>query len=647
MPVGAKGIRAARAFVELYLDDKLPTQLKKAQRTLRRSAAGFITAGKIIGVGVATPLSLIAGSALKAAGDAEEILNKFNQTFGKQAGQAAGFAEDLADRIGRSSTKVKESLAEYQAFFVGLGFAPDVARGLAQEIQQLSLDFASFNNLSDGEGQRRMISALAGSSEVLDRFGVNTKEAALQQELLDLGLAKTVRSATEQQKVAARLSIIMRSLTSQGAVGDAERTQGSFQNSLKRLNGVIFETRRAIGEALLPVATRLVRFFAGVTEIVGKWAKENPTLVRTIVLLGGALVLVGGTLLVVGLGFALAVTAIGGFIAVIGVVSTVVTAALGVVASLGTVVGGLAAVVVVASAAVGTAFVAWLAEATTVFEYLKARFVELKDFTVLVFGGIADALSGGDLTLAAEIAWNGVRVVWIKGVNAVLGVTDQLANSMVLAITNASAMIARVIARMVATVDSAIESAIAGTTKFVQEAGVAVGFYTREEADALNRFEEGESKKRQKAIENAAAAKIREANENQKIQTAAIFAGEEQRLAQRTEVLNAAREDLKKSTDEAKMLAQSVKNATDKDFTAGRGGILAELEALLSGSKKSTLRASGEVRSTFSLAEARRFGSGRGVTPEEKTARAAERMLEEMRDIARGFGALQNLVTFS
>src|SRR5690606_31067061 len=106
----------------------------------------------------------------------------------------------------------------------GLGFGAEQSRKFSQQLAQLALDFASFNNMSDAEAQQRFISALSGSSEVLDMFGVNIKQAALEQELLQQGVKKAWTEVSEQEKAVARLSIIMRSMTDQGAVGDAVRT---------------------------------------------------------------------------------------------------------------------------------------------------------------------------------------------------------------------------------------------------------------------------------------------------------------------------------------------------------------------------------------------------------------------------------------
>src|SRR5690606_31944363 len=118
--------------------------------------------------------------------------------------------------VGRSVVDIQDSMSAYQAMFVGLNFDPSQARQMSEALQALALDFGSFFNLSDKEASDRFLSALSGSSEVFDRFGINIKAAAMDQKLLEMGLDKTTATATEQEKVMARVAIITQSLTKQG-----------------------------------------------------------------------------------------------------------------------------------------------------------------------------------------------------------------------------------------------------------------------------------------------------------------------------------------------------------------------------------------------------------------------------------------------
>ncbi len=296
----AKGILAGKAFVELFADDsQLRRGLNAARRrlrafgdTLNRMGRGLVLFG---GLGAAAFIPTI-----KAASDAQETLSKFRAVFDEQVEAAEQFADSLAEQVGRSATEIKGSLANFQAFFKGLGFGGEEALKFSTALQELSIDFASFNNLSDAEAAQRFISALSGSSEVLAMFGINTKVAALEQELLARGITKSFSEVTEQQKAIARLNVIIGAMTDQGAVGDAVRTQSSFANQLKRASAEISDLKIAIGNALIPTLAPFLQGFGLAVSFVKDFVAANPALVTAVLATTVAVTALGAAL--VGLG---------------------------------------------------------------------------------------------------------------------------------------------------------------------------------------------------------------------------------------------------------------------------------------------------------------------------------------------------------
>jgi hypothetical protein len=244
--------------IVLDLVNKVSGKLTPLEKDLDRTGKKMQEVGRSMTLGITAPLALAAGAFVKAAADAEETENRFRQVFGSLSDDAGAFADELGDAVGRSSIKIMDGLSTFQSFSVGMGFAREEASEMSKSIQTLALDFASFNNISDDEAMQRFISALSGSSEVLDRFGINIKQSALDLELQAQGLANSTSEATEQQKVIARLAIIMRAMTDQGATGDAIRTQDSFTNQMKRLNDAFLDFRVQLGRDIIPALTGLV-----------------------------------------------------------------------------------------------------------------------------------------------------------------------------------------------------------------------------------------------------------------------------------------------------------------------------------------------------------------------------------------------------
>ena len=279
--MSVSGIRAGRAFVEVFLKDRmteglggLQTRLKTFQIGADRLAGSLFRGGAVLGA----PLVLAA----KQAASAQEELSRFGAVFGELEGSAAGFADNLADSIGRSPVQIKKAMASFQSLFVGLGFGKKESQGFSQEMQSLALDFASFNNITDEDALERFISGLSGSSEVFARFGINTKASAIDQELLAMGIKATTATATEQQKTLARMNIIRQSMGQQNAIGDAFRTKDSTINQMKRFNAEVEKLAVTVGTQLIPAINPAISKVSELTEMAGEFIARNPEFVSAL-----------------------------------------------------------------------------------------------------------------------------------------------------------------------------------------------------------------------------------------------------------------------------------------------------------------------------------------------------------------------------
>lgn len=299
----ARALRYGKAVIELSLLSKdVEKNLKRLEAKMQnfgKALSSVGSAGLKFSAAITAPLL----GAVKLAADAREEFAKFESVFGDQTDAANKFAESLAGSIGRSATDIRQGMNAFQGFFVGLGFGSEEARKFTEQLQTLSHDFAAFHNLSDQEAMERFISALSGSSEVLDKFGVNTRQAALEQVLMAKGINKSWTAVTEQEKAVARLEVIMKAMTDQGAVGAAVRESGSFANQLKGLQGQMKDIGITIGGFLLPKVTSFLAELNKISARVGQWATESGDLVRSvgaatvnIGLMSGGLVVLGKTL---------------------------------------------------------------------------------------------------------------------------------------------------------------------------------------------------------------------------------------------------------------------------------------------------------------------------------------------------------------
>lgn len=407
-----------RAIIEVLLDsNQLNKQLIAVEDRFKKVGASIARiGGGLTAFGGGLVASLLV--AANAAGDAAEIFSRFEAVFQGASKEVAAFARDVAQSIGRTESDVQDALASYQSFFVGLGKGNDEAKELSKTLTVLALDFASFNNLTDSDAQARFIAGLSGSSEVFDKYGINIKAAALNQKFLQQGLNVTTATATENQKVMARLAIIMESLGKQGAIGDATRTANSYNNVLKRLKASFTEFNIAVGSA---VTQDLARFNAKIAESITKitaYIKANPGIVSSTLQIGGALAVAGTALTA----FGFALIGVGSSLSfLVGAINLAIAA----FASLG-VVGSAAIIAINSPLAIAAALVFSILANTTnlidsiadlgasVEQDLGGAFNKAKSN----FDLLKQAVLAGDLKLAFSILATSIKLFFLQAINS-------------------------------------------------------------------------------------------------------------------------------------------------------------------------------------------------------------------------------------
>ena len=587
----ASAIKAGQAFVEVSLRDGVSKALGKIQHRLTAFGSMVTRIGQI-GFGAGAAGVALFAPTIAAAGDAAETMNKFNAVFGDQSQQAGDFADDLAKRIGRSAVDIKDSMSAFQAMFRGLDFDPSSAREMSQAVQALALDMASFYNLSDDEAVSRVRSALSGSAEVLDQFGINTKVSALNQEFQRQDPNLNNNNATEQQKVQARIAIIQRAMQNQGAVGDAEATSGSFTNQMKRLGAAVTDAKVAIGEGLLPIVTPLVTQLSAAAQMAAGWLKENKPLVASLFKLAAGVAAGGAAFLVLGQaagagagmlglmikGVGLVTAGVGGLIGLVGTAASAFTL---LASPIGLVVGGL------------TVAVASLADfegvGTRVVGTLKTLFGDLKATAFETFAGVKDALAAGDWELAGKTLWTGLKVAWEMGVTSlkdiwfslsapIFDAATDLWTGVVSIVNNAFRQIEK---RWVEFKDFAADSgAVIGNT-VLDIATLGIGSEGRNEA-MYQGISEREQNRRKRLAEIDASQKretdaIRGNGEAIKARREAERQASRDAAAERIEALKAESRELRKQAAEAAKAVRSSDQAAGMPGGKGEnrvGGVL-------------------------------------------------------------------------
>lgn len=252
-------VNAGTIAAHIRLDSTLDKDASKAQKSLRT------VTGALAGVTVAAGAAALALSAtigkevIKAGSDVEEMMGKFDAVFRENADSVEEWADSFGDDVGRSKFELMGFASTLQDTFVPMGFARDEGAELSKQLTELAIDLASFNNEAEPETIASLQSALVGNHETMRKYGVIITQTTLSQELMNMGIAAGVKSATEQQKVQARMNIIMAGTTD--AQGDAARTAGSLANMQRRLKSTMSEMMGQAGRDELPEMTKVLTDF--------------------------------------------------------------------------------------------------------------------------------------------------------------------------------------------------------------------------------------------------------------------------------------------------------------------------------------------------------------------------------------------------
>lgn len=235
-------------------------QAGKASNTLGSRMAKVakiaVATGAVLGVGVAVG----AKKAIDAASDLGEQLSKTGVVFGKSSRDVHKWSESLASSFGLSQRAALEAAGTYGNMLVPMGFSRKEAAGMSKQFVELAADMASFNNAAPTETLDALRAGLAGETEPLRRFGVFLNDARIKSEAASMGFKLVKGQLDPMAKAAATAAIIMKDTAD--TQGDFGRTSGSLANQQRILKAELENAAAAIGQALLPAATRMLQLLA-------------------------------------------------------------------------------------------------------------------------------------------------------------------------------------------------------------------------------------------------------------------------------------------------------------------------------------------------------------------------------------------------
>lgn len=281
----------------ISLRDKFSRSLAGIDKNLLATGKRIQSIGIAMSLAVTLPIVALGATAIKLASDFEETESKFNTVFSSIQQQATETAKNLKDNFGLSSRAALQLLGDTGDLLVGFGFTESAALEMSQQVNELAVDLASFTNVQGGaqSASAALTKALLGERESIKTLGISILESDVKARVL-LNTQKGLTFASVRQaKAVATLQLATEQ--SSKAIGDFERTSGSFANQLRISKARLEDLAISLGKILLPTALKLLKI---VKDWIERFSALDASTKKIIIIMAGVAAAIGPVLFIVG-----------------------------------------------------------------------------------------------------------------------------------------------------------------------------------------------------------------------------------------------------------------------------------------------------------------------------------------------------------
>ena len=269
--------------------------MKSVQARLGSMAQSMTQFGRKMTTMVTLPIVAGFVGAVKAAGDMEGAMAKFNVVFQGSEQQMLDWAQAFRAEFPLAETAIIKYAAGLQDLMVPMGVVREDAMGLTQEFMHVAGALAAFNDIPIEQALEAITSAIAGQSRPMRALGADVSETALQQYALTQGLWDGKAAWDAQTRVVALAGKIYED--SADALNGLEEQKGSLLWKMQEVKAEFGDLAREIGEILLPAAKDLMDW---TREMIGAFRELDPEQQEQIVKWAGIVAVAGPVIWVFG-----------------------------------------------------------------------------------------------------------------------------------------------------------------------------------------------------------------------------------------------------------------------------------------------------------------------------------------------------------
>ena len=217
---------------------------------------------------------------------AEAYANSFQERAKQLSQKLTGFEVSDTGELARTNTASlgldPEKTMQYQTTFAqmasSMGDTSETALKLSNALTMIGADLASVRNMDFEDVWQDMASGLTGMSRAMDKYGINIRNANMQQELYNLGINTSISNLSQADKTILRTIILLNN--SKYAWADLSNTINQPANQIRMLQSNFASLGRTIGSLFIPIlqtvlpyinaiVIALQRMFAYIAKLLG------------------------------------------------------------------------------------------------------------------------------------------------------------------------------------------------------------------------------------------------------------------------------------------------------------------------------------------------------------------------------------------
>lgn len=230
----------------------------KASKGIKKANKGLSDSFKSLLKSIMPFLSIYAifNTLKKSINDAMESIetdNMFNTVFGSSSKEMNDWVSEVNKTLGLGITDTKKYTATISQMGRAMGLTGQQAKDMSQKMAIMAGDISSFYDTDLVSVQNDLRSALSGSYETMDKFGVVLRASTVQQYAYANGIAQVGAELTNAQRAMATTMLIESQLGL--ANEDLSRSIASPSNQTRILRSNLNDLSVALGKCFMPILT--------------------------------------------------------------------------------------------------------------------------------------------------------------------------------------------------------------------------------------------------------------------------------------------------------------------------------------------------------------------------------------------------------